>query len=387
MSTQHRDGSPAAVVGGETTRPRLHIGLLAPPWVPVPPTVYGGTELVIDLLARGLRQAGHDVTLFTTGDSTCPVPRRSLYDRALGTAVAPVGEAAHVERGYRELTDAGVDVIHDHTLVGPVSPSLHPAGVPVVTTVHGQFTPEFEELYTAASRHGVRVVAISESQRNSAPHVPVAAVIHHGVDLAAYPFGTGGDDLVFLGRMSPDKGVHRAIEVARAAGRRLVIAAKMWEPAEHRYFHEVVKPMLGPDAVYIGEVAGPEKVRLLGSARAILNPIRWPEPFGLVMIEALACGTPVVAFPEGAAPEIVDHGRTGFLCADEHDMADRVGQVGGLSRQACRDSVRDRFSAERMVADHLALYRRALDDCVLDLSDGVPLRRPPSASGVLGRAV
>jgi glycosyltransferase involved in cell wall biosynthesis len=184
-------------------------------------------------------------------------------------------------------------------------------------------------------------------------------VIHHGLDVDSFPLGEGrGGYVLFLGRMSPDKGAHRAIAVARAAGRPIVLAAKMWEPAEDRYFTKVVEPLLAEDAVYIGDVGGQHKLELLGAAEALVNPIRWPEPFGLVMIEALACGTPVLAFPEGAAPEIVDHRRTGFLCSDEEDMASMVDRARGLDRRECRNAVATRFSTARMVEDHLALYRR-----------------------------
>jgi glycosyltransferase involved in cell wall biosynthesis len=337
----------------------LRVGLIAPPWVPVPPTVYGGTELVLDVLARGLQAAGCDVTLFTTGDSTCQVPRSWLYPEALGTEVAPRGERAHVERAYRELAE--VDVIHDHTLDGPVAAELHPRDVPVVTTMHGVMNTDARARYTRASTSGVAVVAISNSQRATAPELPVAAVIHHGVDVDLCPFGDGdGGYVLFLGRMSADKGVHRAIAVARAAGRRLVIAAKMWETEERRYFTECVEPLLGPDVDCIGPVGGREKLDLLAGAAALVNPIRWPEPFGLVMIEALACGTPVLSFAEGAATEIVDHGRTGFLCIDEADMAARLAVIDTIDRAACRSSAETRFSAHRMVERHLALYRRLL---------------------------
>jgi glycosyltransferase involved in cell wall biosynthesis len=354
-----RDGDPSTALlrcggGGR----RLRIGLIAPPWVPVPPQVYGGTELVVDQLARGLVQVGCDVVLFTTGDSTCPVQRRWLYPRALGTVADPSAEVAHVERAYQEL--AGVDLIHDHTLSG-TSADLPRLGPPVVITVHGPFTSELRDRYAAAARRA-SVVAISNAQRRSAPEIPVAAVIHHGIDPAGFPLGTGeGGYVLFLGRMHPDKGAHVAIAVARAAGRRILLAAKMWEPVERRYFAECVEPLLGPDAAYVGEVGGQCKLDLLAGAEALVNPIRWPEPFGLVMIEALACGTPVLSFPEGAAPEIIEHGRTGFLSTDEDDMAARVLLVRDLDRGACRASVEARFSTERMVEDHLVLYRRLLE--------------------------
>jgi glycosyltransferase involved in cell wall biosynthesis len=369
----------------------LQVGLIAAPWVTVPPTVYGGTELVIDLLARGLAEAGCDVRLFATGDATCPVPRAWLYPRALGTTAPLRAELPHLDRAYRDL--AGVDVIHDHTLSGPLRTGAPPTAAPVITTMHGELLPDLRPRYAGAAKRGVEIIAISHAQRRSAPEVPVAAVIHHGIDVAAIPMGSGdGEYVLFLGRMSPDKGAHRAIAAARAAGRRIVLAAKMWEPEEHRYFIERVEPMLGPDATYVGEVGPAEKLELLCGAAALLNPIRWPEPFGLVMIEALACGTPVLAFAEGSAPEIVEPGRTGFLCRDEGDMARHLAHLDRIDRAACRASAASRFSAQRMVDDHLRLYRAVLErratldveeDRILDLTDHaalVPITAPTLAA-------
>ena len=341
--------------------PRLRIGLIAPPWVPVPPRVYGGTELVIDHLARGLVTAGHDVQLFTTGDSTCPVPRRSRLPVAVGTTGGILDELSHVEGAYAALNAR--DIIHDHTLLGPLWAVANDVDVPVVTTAHGPFTAELIELYAAIARNAA-VIAISHHQRSTAPTVPIAAVIHHGIDVEDVPMGNGdGGYVLFLGRMHPDKGVHRAITVARSAGKRLLIAAKMWEPPEQRYFADCVEPLLGSDAVYLGPVGLADKLKLLAGAEALLNPIRWPEPFGLVMIEALAAGTPVLTFANGAAPEIVDHGVTGYLCDDDDDMIARLGAIAAIDRRACRQAAASRFSTGRMVADHLRLYRSLIDDC------------------------
>jgi glycosyltransferase involved in cell wall biosynthesis len=337
----------------------LRIGLIAPPAIPVPPRVYGGTELVVDLLARGLTAAGAEVVLVTAGDSTCPVERRWLHETSLGTTIDPEAALPHVRFGYRALDE--VDVIHDHTILGPVHPELHPRGVPVVTTIHGELTPPMRERYILAAAAGVANVAISGAQQRSAPTVPVETVIHHGIEVGSYPRGSGnGGYLLFVGRMGPEKGPDRAIRVARAAGRRIVLAAKMWEPVEKRFFAEFVEPLLGDDAIYVGAVGAEHKLALLAGAEALLNPIRWPEPFGLVMIESLASGTPVITFPEGAAPEIVDDGRTGFLCADEDAMVRAVSLLPNLDRDVCRASVSTRFSAARMCSDHAALYRRLL---------------------------
>lgn len=330
----------------------MKIGVIAPPWLPVPPHAYGGTEAVIDRLARGFVRAGHDVVLAATGDSTCPVHRVTTLSHHLGVA-ALVSEAQHVELAYAQLRDC--DIVHDHTLYGPQY-AADAGDRRVVTTNHGEFAGELLQRYRRIADR-VPIIAISHSQAAAAPELPIARVIHHGVDTACYPRGTGeGGYYVFLGRMAAQKGVHRAARVAREAGARLVIAAKMTEPLERRYFREQVEPLLGDGVVFVGEVREREKLALLADARALINPIRWAEPFGLVMIEALACGTPVLAFAEGAAPEIVDDGVTGFLCRDERDMVDRLDLVSRIERDACRAAVRARFSTDRMVRDHLELF-------------------------------
>lgn len=356
----------------------LRIGLVAPPWVAVPPPDYGGTELVVDVLARGLLRAGHDVVLWTTGDSTCPVTRRCTLEVAAGTGGSTDVEVHHVSEGYASLTDR--DVIHDNTFLGPLWATAEQVDIPVAATVHGPFTPASRFLYRTVGSH-VAVVAISHHQRSSAPEVPVSAVIHHGIDRPTLLPASRrrGGYLAFLGRMAPEKGVHVAIRIARATGRPLLIAAKMWEPAEHEYFAAEVRPLLGGDVEYVGQVSGRAKVELLAGADALLNPIRWPEPFGLVMVEALAAGTPVISSVAGAAPEIVDHGVTGFLCRSEAQMIRAVDRLGEIDRAACRRAVRDRFSADRMVADHVRLYRQLLD------GTAVPHQVPGNPGGTRDR--
>ena len=234
---------------------------------------------------------------------------------------------------------------------------LSPA-VPVVTTAHGPFTPQSTLLFSRRPR-GVALIAISHAQRAMAPEVEVDAVIHHGVDLDLYPAGPGGGGyLMFIGRMSPDKGPDRAIEIARRAGMPLMLAAKMREPGELAYFRERVEPLLGSDVTCVGEADAAARRDLLRRAEALVNPICWPEPFGLVMAEALACSTPVIALRYGAAPEIVDDGSTGFICDDLDAMVAAVGRLGEIDRHSCRASVRERFSVQQMARHHEALYSR-----------------------------
>ncbi len=336
----------------------MRIGLIAPPWTPIPPTLYGGIELVVDQLARGLQDAGHDVLLYATGDSTCPVPRRWVLPHAEGQRIGmAVPEIRHVIHAYEAVREC--DVVHDHSMIGPFHAEHYP-DLPVATTIHGPFNEELTDLYGAIADR-VPIIAISHAQRRDAPEIPIARVIHHGIEASQFPVGDGrGDEdgpyVVFLGRMADDKGAHRAIAVARAAGIRVLMAAKMREPLEMAYFAEKVEPLLGPDAVYLGEVSHERKLELLAGASALLFPIRWNEPFGMVMIEAMACGTPVLAFPEGAAPEVVDHGRTGFLCDDEEAMVEAIGRLDELQRADCRMAVEGYFSTTRMVAEHIELF-------------------------------
>jgi glycosyltransferase involved in cell wall biosynthesis len=294
--------------------------------------------------------------LFTTGDSTCPVERRFLLPEAEGNRIgANVPELRHVMAAYDDDLVRAADIVHDHTVFGPVYGQQFD-DVRLVTTIHGPFVEELVDIYGRIAKR-VPVIAVSHAQRKPAPQVPIARVIHHGVDVNEFPVGTGsGGYALFLGRMAADKGAHTAITVARKAQVPLLMAGKMREPAEFEYFETQVEPLLGDDARYLGEVPHDHKVQLLADARAVLFPIRWNEPFGLVMIEALACGTPVLAFPEGAAPEVIEDGRTGFLCHDEAAMAEALGRIDTIDRKACRAAVEGYFSTERMVREHLDLF-------------------------------
>ena len=337
----------------------MRIGLIAPPGIPVPPPAYGGTESVVDRLARGLVAAGHEVLLAAASNSPCPVPRVEGTQVADDTAPAcadTLGELRHVVTSYAAMTD--VDLVHDHTLAGPLC-GRAAEGTPVVTTAHGPFDEVLGPVYRAM--RGVALLAISHHQAASAHGVEVAGVIHHGIDVGAVPLGRGGGGYAsFLGRMSPEKGPREAALVARAAGVPLRIAAKVREPAEKQYFDAEVRPLLCSDVEFLGELGHDEKLELIGGSIALVNPMQWPEPFGLVMIEALSTGTPVVATRVGSAPELVEDGVTGFLRRDVRSLAAALLDAPGLERARCRGAAVERFGTERMVAEHVAVYERLL---------------------------
>jgi glycosyltransferase involved in cell wall biosynthesis len=343
----------------------MRIVLIAPPWLPVPPVGYGGIELVLDGLARGLVHAGHEVLLCTTGDSTCPVERFATTEHSLGIAsMRPSAELRHVIASYDAAVQWHADVVHDHTMTGPLYADRYPQ-VPVVTTNHGPFDAELAPVYTELARH-VPTIAISHDQAASAGAIPIVGVVHHGMDVERIPVGGGhGEYALFLGRMSPVKGVETAIHIARAAGVPLRIAAKMREDAELRFFTERVRPLLSAGVEFVGEVSGDEKLQLLGDAVALVNPIAWAEPFGMVMVEALACGTPVIATPMGAACEIVEDGHTGYLRKPIAPLAAVMTQVDAIDRDACRHAAERRFGLERMVREHVQVYETVIAQAVV----------------------
>ncbi len=335
----------------------MRVAILGPVWFPVPPTGYGGIEWVVSLLADGLVDAGHDVTLFASGDSRSKARLVSVYDAAPSERIGlTLPELHHALACYERAAE--FDIVNDHS--GPAAAALA-GGVetPVLHTVHGPLDGEAGEIYAQIARtvRGLGLVSLSLNQRKPRPDLPWVANCPNALDLDAYPvYPHRGDYLLFLGRMTEDKGAHRAIEVAKRAELPLKIAGKMREPAEKEYFETHVRPNLGWGIEYLGEVSHEEKVDLLQNARVTLFPISWEEPFGLVMIESMACGTPVVATRWGAVPEVIENGVSGVIVDDHLDMAEAVGEADRLEPMECRRYVEERFSAQRMVADYVAAF-------------------------------
>jgi glycosyltransferase involved in cell wall biosynthesis len=340
----------------------MRIGLLAPVWFPVPPTGYGGIEWIVWLLADGLVDAGHDVTLFASGESRTKAVLDYVYEHAPSEQIGQATpDVRHVLNCFARQDD--FDLINDHSglVAAMAGGALHTA---FVHTVHGPLVGVHGQQYAqvGAMAPDVGLISISLNQRRPRPGLNWIANCPNALDFDHYPFAPHrGDYLVFLGRMSPDKGAHRAVRTAIETGLPLKIAGKLREPFEQQYFDEFVRPHLGGKIEYLGEVPHGEKVELLQNARATLFPIEWEEPFGLVMIESMACGTPVVASRFGAVPEVVEPGRSGVIVDDWADAAQAIEQADEIAPEDCRAYARERFARERLVRDYVAAYETALD--------------------------
>jgi glycosyltransferase involved in cell wall biosynthesis len=340
----------------------MKIAQVAPLTEAVPPKSYGGTERIVAYLADELVNQGHDVTLFSSGDSTSrakivPVwPRALRFDNSVRDYLAP--HMLLVETIAQRAED--FDIIHVHIDYIAYS-ALKRTGVPFVGTLHGRLDlPELQPLYRRFS--GVPVVSISNSQRLPLQQANYVKTVYHGVPEHLLRPGSGsGGYLAFLGRISPEKAPDAAIRIAARAGMRLKIAAKV-DNADREYFANCIKPLLTqPHVEFIGEIEEHQKSEFLGNAAGLVFPIAWSEPFGLSMIEAMACGAPVVANRRGSVPEVVDDGITGFIVDNEDEAVDAVGRLSTLDRTRVRRVFEDRFTAHRMAKDYLAVYRQLIE--------------------------
>jgi glycosyltransferase involved in cell wall biosynthesis len=342
----------------------MRIAQVAPLYEPVPPRLYGGTERVVSYLTEELVRRGHDITLFASGDS-----------RTAAKLVAVTERAVRLDKESREVLAADIsrqlgrvfgsagdfDVIHCHVdyLAYPFSRLVR---TPTLHTLHGRLDlPYLARVFRDFP--DVPLVSISDAQRKPLASLRLnwAGTVHHGMPVDALPFvAQPGDYLAFLGRIAPEKKPEVAIEVAKRVGMPLRIAAKV-DANDREYFEQVVRPLLDDPLIeYLGEVEDAHKAAFLGGARALLFPIDWPEPFGLVLIEAMACGTPVIARPCGSVLEIIEDGRTGFVGDTVDDLVEAVKRIDTIDRAECRRHVEHRFSVPRMVDDYEALYRRAV---------------------------
>ena len=342
----------------------MRIAQVAPLHESVPPRLYGGTERVVSYLTEELVRRGHEVTLFASGDSEtaarlvpgCP---RALWEDPECRETLP-HQVRLVELVAREAHR--FDLIHFH-LDYVHFPALSRFPCPTVTTLHGNLGSADQAAFFEAFP-AVPLVSISDDQRRPIPRANWRGTVYHGLPVNLHTFRAGpGSYLAFLGRISPEKGLDRAIEIARRAGMPLRVAAKIY-PEERPYYEREIEPLLrsSPWVEFVGEVGGAAKDAFLGEAHALLFPIEWAEPFGLVMIEAMACGTPVVAYRRGSVPEVMIPGTTGFVVDDVPGAVAAVARVAGLDRRACRDAFVRRFAADRMARDYEAVYRKLVGE-------------------------
>lgn len=343
----------------------LNIGMVATPWYSVPPARYGGTESVVAGLVDGLVDRGHRVTLLGAGrpgtkaQHFIPVYDVPPSDELGSSSIPEVILAAEVSRQFGKLD---LDVVHDNSLAGPILASSR--SVPTVVTMHGPTTTSHAD-YLQRLGDSIHVVAISDNQRSAAPRVNWVGRVYNAIDVDAYPYRTDKDDvLLWVGRYCPEKAPDLAIDAARAVGKPLILAGKRTDRAEQEYFRTVIEPRLGPDIECLGELEPEDKRALFARCACLVFPIQWEEPFGIVMVEAMACGTPVVATRRGSAPEIVDDGATGILVDLPGELPGAVLAAMSLDPLACRKRARTLFDLPVMADHYEHVYRGLVSSAV-----------------------
>lgn len=340
----------------------MRIAQVAPLWERVPPPAYGGIELVVSLLTDELVRRGHDVTLFASGDSITLAKLESVHPRALRLDSSikeySIYEMLQLSQVYERAQE--FDIIHSHMGCAalPYAPLVK---TPTVHTLHGIFTPDNEKMFTHARRQPY--ISISNAQREARLGLNCVATVYNGIDVDSYKFYAQPEDppyLVFLGRISPEKGTHIAIDIARRSGWTLKIAGKV-DVVDRDYYENAIKPLIdGEQIQYLGEANHQQKNVLMGGAVATLFPITWREPFGLVMVESMASGTPVIALELGSTREVIVHGKTGFLCNTVDDCIAALDRLDDIDRQDCREHVLMNFSVKQMVDGYEAIYQEIL---------------------------
>ncbi len=340
----------------------MRIAQVAPLWERVPPPAYGGIELVVGLLTDELVRRGHEVTLFASGDSISLAKLESVHPQALrlDPTIKEYGiyEMLQMSRVYEKASE--FDIIHSHMGCAAL-PYTKLVKTPTVHTLHGIFTPDNEKMFTHARSQPY--VSISDAQREPRLGLNCVATVYNGIDLSTYKFHEKPQDppfLAFLGRISPEKGTHLAIEIAKRSGWRLKMAGKV-DVVDVKYFEQEIKPLIdGKQIEYLGEANHEQKNELIGGAVATLFPITWREPFGLVMVESMAAGTPVIAMNLGSTSEVIAHGKTGFLCQSVDEFVEAIDKAAKLNRHTCREHVMNHFSVQRMTDGYEAVYQQLL---------------------------
>lgn len=347
----------------------MRIGMIAPPWFRVPPEGYGGIERVVYLLGRGLVELGHDVTIFgrrgrNSKLRTVDLVREDWASRLQGPDQSYLW-LTYLNRVYQALGDYTLDVLHEHNDCLGIAHAAHACSdMPRLSTMHGEIGPAFTG-YLKEVQDSVGLVAISNAQQKQADGVRWAGMVHNAVETHAQVVGRQGkgDYLIQLARINPEKGQHLAIEAARRIGLPLVLAGKLdVNPPSRRYFREKIRRHIGRRVSWIRDLRGRAKWQLLAGARAMLFPLRWEEPFGLAMAEAMVVGTPVIAFARGAAPELVEEGATGFVTRDVNGMVEAFKRIDEIDPEECARRSRERFSGAVMASGYERLYRSALEE-------------------------
>ena len=337
----------------------MRIAQLAPLWIPIPPYTYGGTELVISWLCDELVRRGHEVTLFATGDSKTQANLVSVWPKSLWRAKLRTPHAVF-SLLYEKLISLQdqFDIVHDHCefYTAPYSKFLKP---PIITTLHHPLTEEVIILYKKFPN--INFVAISKNQRKLGPGIHIVRTIYHGLPLDKYPFNQNPEDyILWLSRIGPDKGIAEAIEIAKLAGEKLIISGNIL-PQFADYFEFRIKPLIdGKQIQFVGTSDFPKKIELFKNAKAFLFPVKRPEPFGLVVIEAMACGVPVIAFKEGSLPELIENEKTGFLVNSVEEACQAIKKINQISRKYCREYTKKNFNLKRMVNRYEKLYKKIL---------------------------
>jgi glycosyltransferase involved in cell wall biosynthesis len=341
----------------------MKIAQLAPLWERVPPFRYGGIELIVSLLTEELVRRGHDVTLFASGDSITTAKLKSIHDQALRLDPSIKEPGLYEQMMLFEVYNNAhhFDIIHSHVGCAGL-PYTSFVKTPTVHTMHGIFTPDNEKMFRCFAWEPY--ISISQAQREPRLGLNYVHTVYNGIDTSVYPFHpqpTQPAYLAFVGRISPEKGPEEAIKIARAAGLPLKMAGKV-DAVDRAYYREQIEPLIdGEQIQYLGEVSHEQKVQLLGGATVTLFPITWREPFGLVMIESMATGTPVIGMGLGSVPEIIAHGKTGFVCHSLEQMIEAIPAVIKLDRQTCRDYVLSNFSVQSMTDEYEKAFQMVLE--------------------------